>query len=960
MTHIHIKGAREHNLKNVDLSIPKNKLVVFTGLSGSGKSSMAFDTIYAEGQRRYVESLSSYARQFLGILGKPDADFIEGLSPSISIDQKSVSHNRRSTVGTTTEIYDYLRLLFARAGHPYCQNCGKEITKLSVDEISIKIVDMIVSLTKIHKHEPIQIRITSPIIRDRKGEYSGLFDNLRSKGYTHVLIDGRAMSLDDDIHLIKTNKHSIDAIIDTIRASASQMKEITDSIFLANLRSRIFTAVEQAVSLSGGLVYVYTSDTDKHLYSENFSCPDCNIALPEIEPRMFSFNSPIGACETCKGLGNVVRINPDLLFSKNLTINEGGILPYKDALQRDSWFSRTFKVFAEEEGIDLGTPLHSISEKHIELLLNGSKKTYAVKGHNKDGKPTTIHEKWVGIIPELERRYAETQSDYARNEVERFMTEKVCETCEGKRLKPEVLSIKLNQFSIFDVCNLSIEHSLEFFKELPSYMTEYEKEVSKSILTEVNARLQFLINVGLSYLTLNRSSRTLSGGESQRIRLASQIGSGLSGVIYVLDEPSIGLHPRDVSALVDSLKKLRELGNTIIVVEHDLETIVNADHIIDFGPEAGKYGGTVVYEGDLKGMESADTLTADYIYERKVIQKRKPSYVSNGSIHLKGAKQYNLKDVSAEFPLGHLIGVTGVSGSGKSTLVVETLYKGLQYYLSGRYEGIMGEFSSIDGYQYIDNVYLVNQSPIGRTPRSNPATYIGAFDLIRDIFAQTPDAKMRGYKKGRFSFNVKGGRCEKCSGAGSIKVEMQFLPDVYVTCDVCEGKRYNSETLDVKYKSKNIYEVLSMTVDDAVDFFSTYTQLSRKLRALKDIGLGYLEVGRPAPTLSGGEAQRIKLAFELARKEEGRTLYIFDEPTTGLHPHDISKLLKGLYELVHKGNTVIVIEHNLDVIKNMDYIIDMGPSGGEGGGRILYQGKPEGILHVKESSTAHFLQKEVL
>ncbi len=960
MAQIKIQGAREHNLKNVDLTIPKDAMVVFTGLSGSGKSSMAFDTIYAEGQRRYVESLSSYARQFLGILGKPDVDFIEGLSPSISIDQKSVSHNRRSTVGTTTEIYDYMRLLFARAGHPFCQNCGKEITKLSVDEITLKIVDMLVTLSRVNKHQPISVKITAPIIRDRKGEYTGLFDNLRAKGYTDALVDGKVMSLDSDIQLIKTNKHSVDAIIDTIKASPAQMKEVADSVFLSNLRSRVFTAVEQAVNLSSGLVYVYTSDTDKHLFSENFSCPDCNISLPEIEPRMFSFNSPIGACETCKGLGNVTRINTDLIFSKNLTINEGAILPYKDVLHRDTWFGRIFRTFLKEEKIDPSVPLNELSQKHIELLLHGSATIYAVDGLNRDGKPTVIHEPWPGIIPELEKRYSETQSDFARHEIERYMTEKVCESCHGMRLKDEVLSIKLNGLNIFDVCDMSIEKTHAFMQELPEHISAYEKEVSKSILTEVYSRLSFLINVGLGYLTLNRASRSLSGGESQRIRLASQIGSGLSGVIYVLDEPSIGLHPRDVSALVESLKKLRDLGNTIIVVEHDPETIVNADHIVDFGPEAGLYGGKVVYEGSLKEFEVADTLTSDYLFGRKTIKKRKPSYVSSGSIHLKGAKQYNLKNVNAEFPLGHLIGVTGVSGSGKSTLIVETLHKGLQYYLNGRYEGVMGAFDSLDGYQYIDSVYLVNQSPIGRTPRSNPATYIGAFDLIRDIFAQTPDAKMRGYKKGRFSFNVKGGRCEKCSGAGSIKVEMQFLPDVYVTCDICEGMRYNSETLEVKYKSKNIYEVLSMTIDEAVEFFSSYTILSRRLRALKEIGLGYLELGRPAPTLSGGEAQRVKLAHELARKEEGRTLYIFDEPTTGLHLHDINKLLHGLYQLVEKGNTVIVIEHNLDVIKNMDYIIDMGPTGGEGGGKIMYQGKPEGIVHVKDSSTAYFLKKELL
>lgn len=954
---IKVQGAREHNLKNADLTIPKDKMVVFTGVSGSGKSSMAFDTIYAEGQRRYVESLSSYARQFLGVLGKPDVDFIEGLSPAISIDQKSVSHNRRSSVGTTTEIYDYLRLLFARTGHPFCLQCGKEITKLSIDEITTKIVDMLVSYARINKTKPYEIKITSPIVRNRKGEFSGLLDNLRGKGYSTIIVDDVEMSLDADISLIKTNKHSIDALIDTMKGSYTQLK---DDVFLSNLRSRIFSSVEQATSLSNGLVYVLTSGSDRHLFSENFSCPDCNISLPEIEPRMFSFNSPIGACETCKGLGTVIRINPDLLMNKNLTINEGAINPFKNVFQRETWFGRIFRTFLEDSGIDPSRPISEITTSQEDALLHGSDRTLEVFGHNKQGEETVIYERWKGIIPELENKYHETQSDFVRREIERFMTEKECETCNGRRLKNEVLNIRINNLNIFEVCNMPIDKTAEFMDALETVFTHYEKEVSRSICAEISARLQFLINVGLSYLTLNRSSRTLSGGESQRIRLASQIGSGLAGVIYVLDEPSIGLHPKDVSALVDSLKNLRTLGNTVIVVEHDPETIANADYIVDFGPQAGTYGGKVVFQGTLKEFEAADTLTSDYLFERKTIEKREPVYTSSGSIHLKGAKQYNLKNVNLEIPLGHLVGITGVSGSGKSTLIVETLYKGLRYYLSGRYDGVMGSFDSIDGYQYLDNVYLVNQSPIGKTPRSNPATYVGAFDLIRDIFAQTPDAKMRGYKKGRFSFNVKGGRCEKCAGAGTIKVEMQFLPDVYVTCDVCNGKRYNSETLEVKYKDKNISDVLEMTIDEAVDFFSTHKLLYARLKALQDIGLSYLEIGRPAPTLSGGEAQRVKLAHELAHKETGRTLYILDEPTTGLHLYDINKLLQGLYKLVEKGNTVVVIEHNLDVIKNMDYIVDLGPSGGNKGGQILFQGKPEDIVNVENSATAQFLKKELL
>lgn len=953
---IRVQGAREHNLKNVSLSVPKDKMVVFTGVSGSGKSSMAFDTIYAEGQRRYVESLSSYARQFLGVLGKPNAELIEGLSPSISIDQKSVSHNRRSTVGTITEIYDYFRLLFAKAGHPFCPNCGKEITKLSVEEITTRMLDMLVSYSQVNKTEPYNVHITSPVVRQRKGEFEGLFDNLRAKGYTRVIVDGHEMSLDDDITLIKTNKHSVDAIIDSFSGTHKQLK---DEIFLANVRSRMFNAIEQAVSLSDGLVYLHTSNEDKHLFSENFSCPDCNISLPEIEPRMFSFNSPVGACVTCKGLGTVIRINPDLLLNDNLTINEGGILPFQRAFTRDTWQGRIFKAFADDYGISLTRPLSQLTQKQRDALLNGVDKTYEVEGQNRQGRDTVIFEKWTGVIPELEKKHQETQSDYARREIEKYMTEITCETCHGHRLKDEVLNIRINDKNIFEVCNLPIDQTSKFVNDIESSLSQYEKEVTKAVLVEIKVRLNFLINVGLAYLTLNRSARTLSGGESQRIRLASQIGSGLSGVIYVLDEPSIGLHPRDVSALVKSLKSLRDLGNTIIVVEHDPETIINADHIVDFGEKAGIHGGKVVYEGSLEDFKNADTITSDYLFGKKQIAKRDPIYTSSGAIHLKGARQFNLKGVDVTFPLGHLIGVTGVSGSGKSTLVVETLYKGLKYYLEGRYDGMMGEFDHLDGYQYLDKVYLVDQSPIGRTPRSNPATYVGAFDLIRDIFAQTPDAKLRGYKKGRFSFNVKGGRCEKCAGAGSIKVEMQFLPDVYVTCDVCDGKRYNSETLEVKYKGKNIYDVLSMTVGEAVDFFASHKLLKKRLEALDEIGLSYLELGRQAPTLSGGEAQRVKLANELSRSEQGRTLYILDEPTTGLHLYDINKLLKALYKLVEKGNTVIIIEHNLDVIKNMDYIVDLGPDGGEGGGQLLFQGKPTDILKVKNSSTAQFLKNEV-
>src|SRR3989344_1750372 len=951
---IEVRGAREHNLKNVDVSIPKDQLVVFTGISGSGKSSMAFDTIYAEGQRRYVESLSSYARQFLGVLGKPDVDHIDGLSPSISIDQKSVSHNRRSTVGTITEIYDYFRLLFARVGHPYCHQCSTEISKLSVNEITNKIMALLISLSKNNKLKPLSVKITSPVVRQKKGEFSGLFDNLRSKGYDKTIVDNKIIGLNDDIGLIKTNKHDIDVIVDEISGSYKQFK---DKVYFSNLRSRVFNDIEQAVSLSNGLVYLYISAYEKHLFSENFSCPNCNISLPEIEPRMFSFNSPLGACETCKGLGTIIRINPKLIINEKLTINEGGIMPYGRILLKDTWFTRLFQVFLEDVNVSVSQRLSTLKNEQIEKILYGSTKTYRVYGNNRHGEGTSILEKFNGVIPELERKYSESDSEYTRREIEKYMNEEVCTTCKGKRLKETVLHVKIQGKNIFEVCDMAVIHSIDFINHLENKLNSYEKTISHSILQEISARLTFLANVGLSYLTLNRAARTLSGGESQRIRLASQIGSGLSGVIYVLDEPSIGLHPRDVKALIDTLKELRDVGNTIIVVEHDPETIIQADHIVDFGEKAGKFGGKIVFQGNIEVFKSTDTITSNYLFSRSMIQKRENIQKElHGMLTIKKCSQYNLKNITASFPLGNLIGITGVSGSGKSTLIVETLYKALQYNLEGKYDSMMGKFEALDGYQYIDKVYLVDQSPIGRTPRSNPATYIGVFDFIRDIFAQSPDAKMRGYKKGRFSFNVKGGRCEKCSGGGSIKVEMQFLPDVYVMCDVCEGKRYNSETIEVKHKGKSIYDILSMTVDEALDFFANYRQVKNKLQTLHDIGLSYLELGRPAPTLSGGEAQRVKLANELSKKESGRTLYILDEPTTGLHLYDVNKLLKALYQLIGKGNTVIVIEHNLDVIKNVDYIIDLGPEGGEKGGELLYQGPTDAIIKNRHSYTGRYLR----
>ncbi len=952
MNNITIKGAREHNLKNVDLTIPKNKMVVFTGVSGSGKSSLAFDTIYAEGQRRYVESLSSYARQFLGVMDKPDVDFIEGLSPSISIDQKSVGKNPRSTVGTITEIYDYMRLLFARIGTPYCPNDGTLITKLSIDEMTTKIIDSVLDYTKKFKMAPQQFLLLSPIISERKGEFLPLFENLRSKGYTDLIVDKKRVTIDEIPDLEKNNKHTISVVILSFSVVNSDLKN-TDLV--DSLKQRIAQAIEQGVTLSDGRILLQTPESS-HLFSERFACPKCNFALSEIEPRMFSFNSPIGACVECKGLGYVVKIAPELVLNKRLSIEQGGIVPFGKVLAFNTWYARTLKTVLDDLGIDTSVNLQYVDEDKLEILLNGNNKTYRVHGQNRFGHDTTIQEIFIGIIPELYRRYTDSSSEFMSHEIEKFMTDEECTSCHGKRLKPEVLSIKIEDQNIIDLSNTSIEKLLTFAKGIEGKLSAYDKEVSHNITTEIVARLTFLENVGLSYLTLARSAASLSGGESQRIRLASQIGSGLTGVIYVLDEPSIGLHPKDVSALVDSLKNLCNLGNTLIVVEHDTETILAADHIVDFGPKAGKHGGKVIFQGTIDELrKDKNSLTAKYMFKKNAIKEHTLSQKNYGYLEISGCKQFNLKNVSAKFPLGNLISVTGVSGSGKSTLIVETLYKALRYYLEGAFKLSLGTFDQILGYQYLDKVYLVDQSTIGRTPRSNPATYMGIFDHIRDIFAQTPDAKIRGFSKGRFSFNVKGGRCEKCQGAGTIKIEMQFLPDVYVKCDVCKGARYNSQTLEVLFKGKSIKDVLDMPVDEAVEFFSSFGPLVAKLKTLQDVGVGYMELGQSAPTLSGGEAQRIKLANELSKKESGRTLYILDEPTTGLHLYDVDKLLSTLYKLVEKGNTVIVIEHNLEVIKNSQYVIDMGPLGGEGGGQVLYEGPLGGMLGNKDSFTGKYL-----
>ena len=953
--YIKIRGARQHNLKNINLDVPKNKFVVFTGVSGSGKSSLAFDTIYAEGQRRYVESLSSYARQFLGVMDKPDVDRIDGLSPSISIDQKTVSQNPRSTVGTITEIYDYLRLLFARVGHPHCPICGREIRKLTVDEIVVKIIFFIEEKIKSDKIKPHVFLLLSPIVRQKKGEFKDLLDNLRSKGFSNLRIDMKHFSLNDELGLIKTNKHDIDVIIDTFGITT---KNLRNEIFKSNLKSKLTSDVEQAVNLSDGLVLLnYTDSHTEQLLSEKFSCPNCNISLPEIEPRMFSFNSPLGACEKCKGIGTIYVIDPDRVLNSNLSFNEGGILPFQNMAMHETWYTRLLKTALEDENIDLNTPVKNLNKKQVNLILKGTGKIYRVIGTNRYGRPTTIYEKFEGVVGELERKYFDNTSDFAMYDVQKYMRETICDKCKGTRLKPEILSITIDNKNISFVSDWSVEKILEYLtNDLDKTLNLYEKQIAKPIIKEIITRLTFLNNVGLSYLTISRQAKTLAGGELQRIRLASQIGTGLTGVLYVLDEPSIGLHPKDVSALISTLKNLRDLGNSLIVVEHDRETIEASDYIVELGPQAGKHGGKVEFTGNLSQLKKSKALTGQYLSGRKSIELFQRDLASKyGTLTLKGASQFNLKDIDIHIPLGNLVAVTGVSGSGKSTLIVETLYPALKYYLEGYFIDRIGQLNRLEGYQYLDRVYLVDQSPIGRTPRSNPATYVGFFDEIRDIFAQTVEAKSLGFKKGRFSFNVKGGRCEKCQGAGVIKIEMQFLADVYVTCDACSGKRYNAQTLEVTFKGKNIYEILQMTIDEAINFFSYFPKIHQKLFFLQSVGLGYIQLGQQAPTFSGGEAQRIKLATELSKKETGKTLYILDEPTTGLHFHDVEKLLHTLNQLVERGNTVIIIEHNLDVIKNCQYIIDLGPDGGDRGGYLVYEGNINGIIKQKKSYTGNYV-----
>ena len=968
--YITVRGAKQHNLKNVSVKIPKNKLVVFTGISGSGKSSLAFDTIYAEGQRRYVESLSSYARQFLGIMNKPEVEAIEGLSPSISIDQKATSHNPRSTVGTITEIYDYLRLLFARIGHPHCPKCGREISQQSSEQITSQMQQVIID--SLRSTVPVKFAILAPLVRSRKGQFSGLLDNLRQKGIKLVRLDGVVHDLDEDITLIKTNKHTIDAILERLTFDKKRSK--SDSEIKA-LKSRLTAAVETSLKLADGQV-ILSQIKDKsftfppkpknfsdQLYSERFACPVDNLSLPEIEPRMFSFNSPQGACPTCNGLGSQLRIDPDLIVAPDISISEGAIIPYAAAMNHDTWFRRTVAAVLAAHDQSLQTLFKNLPDKVKQLVLYGDSSLYRVSGPNRHGRQTSITTSFAGFIPQMERRYSQTDSEYVRSKIQKYMRQEPCATCEGKRLKPESLSVVISDENIWQTTTKAITQTLSWVASLKNSISPREKQIGAMVLKELENRLQFLVSVGLGYLTLSRPANTLAGGEAQRIRLASQIGTGLTGVLYVLDEPTIGLHQRDNKRLIKSLKNLQSLGNTIIIVEHDKETIESADWIVDFGPLAGKHGGKVVAQGPLSTIiKSPKSLTGKYLSGKKQIQLQNgPRSESQNEeqkfLKLSGLTQHNLKNIDVDFPLNQLVCITGVSGSGKSTLLHDTLYHALAASLIKTYKQKPGKFNQLSGVKAVSRVSLISQSPIGRTPRSNPVTYTKAFDSIRAIFAQTAEAKIRGYHAGRFSFNVKGGRCEVCQGGGEIKIEMQFLPDVYVTCDVCNGKRYNSETLAVTYKGKTISEVLDMTVNQALSFFTAIPAISRKLTTLQQVGLGYIELGQPAPQLSGGEAQRIKLAKELSIKSLGHTVYLLDEPTTGLHFADLEKLLHVLKALVAQNNTVILIEHNLDVIKNADWVIDLGPEGGDEGGKLVAAGTPTQISRVKASYTGQFLKK---
>ena len=939
---IKVRGARVHNLKNIDIDIPKNKLVVITGISGSGKSSLAFDTLYAEGQRRYVESLSAYARQFLGVMDKPDVDKIEGISPAISIDQRKASHNPRSTVGTITEIYDYLRLLFARIGKPHCPECGKEISRQTIDQITEQILSP-TSASRRSKIKNPEITILGPAVRGRKGEHHGVLEEIQRAGFTRVRIDGIIYRIEESLERIldRKQKHDIEVVVDRL---------VIDKYLD---KTRLVDSIETALKLGKGIVVVSQKEGKKTkdlLFSENFACEECGVSLPELEPRLFSFNSPYGACTACQGLGEKLEVDPkQVLPNQNLSIAEGAIFPWAHAshkVGRQGFFWWQLKELAESENIDLYAPVKNLPKEKIDLILYGSGAL-------------------EGVIPWLERRYHETDSEYTREEIEQYMIEKKCEKCQGKRLKPEVLAVTVAGKPIDKIVEMQIDKVKEFFEKIS--LKESEKKIIQPIIKEIINRLQFLVDVGLDYLTLDRKAATLAGGEEQRIRLATQIGSKLTGVLYILDEPSIGLHPRDQGKLIETLEKLRDLGNSVIVVEHDPQTIKAADWVIDVGPGAGKHGGKIIFEGTQKELLKSHTLTGNYISGRKKVMIEKIKAKTSAPIRtttdkqnyliIKKAAEHNLKNIDAKIPLGKFVCITGVSGSGKSSLMNDILAKALlRKFYKAKEEP--GKYEEISGIEFLNKVALVDQSPIGRTPRSNPATYTGAFSYIRDLFSKTKEARIRGYQPGRFSFNVKGGRCEACEGQGVKKIEMYFLSDVYVECQECKGKRFNKETLSIEYRGKNIAQVLEMTVEEAVEFFKAIPGLFQKLKTLKEVGLGYLQIGQPAPSLSGGEAQRVKLATELSKKATGKTLYILDEPTTGLHPDDIKKLVFVLKSLVEKGNTVLVIEHNLDVIRNADWILDLGPEGGEKGGYIIAEGTLKEIVSAKKSYTGLYLKKE--
>ena len=928
-----IKGARQHNLKNIDVEIPRNKLVVITGLSGSGKSSLAIDTIYAEGQRRYVESLSAYARQFLGQMNKPDVDFIEGLSPAVSIDQKTASRNPRSTVGTVTEVYDYLRLLYARIGRPHCPSCGQPITQQTVEQI----VDQILALP-----EGTRIQVLAPVVRGRKGEHKRVVEQIAKEGFIRIRVDGELREVSAELNLDKNKKHSIEIVVDRI-------------VVRPDVQGRISDSVQTALKFGEGIVFVDVIGGEELMFSEKFACIDCGISMEELTPRMFSFNSPYGACPSCEGLGSKQEIDPELILDLDLSIAEGGLIPWRATKSR--WLWAIVDRVCELHGIDQEVPLKKLSQDQLNVLLYGlGDELITFPYTNMAGRERIYEAPFEGLIPSLERRYREASSEWVKQDVEQYMSVSTCTACGGKRLRPEVLGVTVGGKNIIEVTELTISEALEFLTEVR--LTEREQLIARQVLKEIKERLSFLVNVGLDYLTLSRASATLSGGESQRIRLATQIGSGLTGVLYVLDEPSIGLHQRDNQRLLDALRELRDLGNTLIVVEHDRETMEAADWIIDMGPGAGTHGGEVVAAGTWEQIcAEPRSITGQYLKgERRIPLPRKRRRPNGKFITIRGAREHNLKNIDVQIPLGLFVAVTGVSGSGKSTLVNEILYKRLSQELH-RSKAKPGAHEAIEGLEFIDKVIEIDQSPIGRTPRSNPATYTGAFDGIRELFAMTAEAKIRGYKPGRFSFNVKGGRCEACKGDGILKIEMHFLPDVYVPCEVCKGKRYGRETLEVKYKGKSIADVLDMQVEEAVEFFKNVPKIHRRLQTLYDVGLGYIKLGQPATTLSGGEAQRVKLATELSRRSNGRTVYLLDEPTTGLHFEDIRKLLAVLQRLVDAGDTVVVIEHNLDVIKTADYIIDLGPEGGQRGGTVVAQGTPEEVAQVEGSYTGQFLRR---